>query len=39
MLMLSVREFEADDPLRKQLPDFLLKLFADGVRAHGGVAG
>lgn len=33
MLMLSLGEFEADDPMRANLPDFLVDLFADGLRA------
>ena len=32
MLMLSLGEFEAEDPLLASLPDFLVDLFADGVR-------
>jgi AcrR family transcriptional regulator len=31
MLMLSLGEFEADDPLRAQLPEFLVELFAFGL--------
>ena len=34
VLMLSLGEFEAADPLRAYLPDFLVNLFADGVRVH-----
>lgn len=34
MLMLSLDEFEADDPLRAYLPDFILELFSDGVKVH-----
>jgi hypothetical protein len=29
--MLSLGEFEADDPLRAQLPEFLVELFAFGL--------
>ena len=32
MLMLSLGEFEASDPMRRTLPDFLVDLFADGLR-------
>ena len=36
MLMLSLGEFEADDPLRAQLPEFLVELFAHGLVIRAG---